>query len=35
VIHELVNGRLAVIYQGKRIALFDRQGNLLPLRAAA
>ena len=35
VIHELVNGRLAVSYQGKRIALFDRQGNLLPLRAAA
>ena len=35
VVHELVNGRLAVSYQGKRIALFDRQGNLLPLRAAA
>jgi hypothetical protein len=35
VVHELVNGRLAVSYQGKRLALFDRQGNLLPLRAVA
>ncbi len=35
VVHELVNGRLAVSYQGNRIAIFDRQGTLLPLRAAA
>ena len=35
VVHQLVNGRLAVSYQGKRIALFDNQGMLLPLRAAA
>jgi hypothetical protein len=35
VVHELVNGKLAVSYQGRRIALFDRQGNLLPFRAAA
>jgi len=35
VVHELVNGRLAVSYQGQRIALFDRQGTLLPLRVAA
>lgn len=35
IVHELVNGRLAVSYQGKRIALFDRQGTLLALRAAA
>ncbi len=34
-VHELVNGRLAVSYQGKRIALFDRQGILRPFRAAA
>jgi hypothetical protein len=30
VVHELVNGRLAVSYQGQRIALFDQQGNLVP-----
>jgi hypothetical protein len=35
IVHELVNGRLAVSYQGKRIALYDRQGTLLPMRAAA
>jgi hypothetical protein len=34
-VHELVNGRLAVSYQGKRIALFDRQGILRPFRAVA
>lgn len=34
-VHELVNGRLAVSYQGKRIALFDRQGMLQPFRTAA
>lgn len=35
VVHELINGRLAISYQGKRIALFDQQGNLLPFRVAA
>lgn len=36
IVHELVNGTLAISYQGKLLARFDRQGTLLqtPARAA-
>jgi hypothetical protein len=35
IVHEFVDGTLGISYQGRRLARYDREGQILPKRAAA